>query len=189
MVGNLNAALVLGAGVASVLSPCVIPVVPLIVTGTAADHKLRPVLIVTGLVARVRGDGRRVVAVRRGRRALDVQGREGRRRAHRPVRTPADLRRQPLQAPRRHLSPCGTRGRQDQWVRPGRAARRHLDSLCRPDVVRRARAGRDRTARDGRALRTCSSTPSGSPFRCSLVAYATQAFQEPVPRAGQGSSE
>src|SRR4030065_351331 len=49
MVSNLNAALVLGAGVASVLSPCVIPVVPLIVTGTARDHKLRPVLIVSGL--------------------------------------------------------------------------------------------------------------------------------------------
>jgi len=49
MVSNLNAALVLGAGVASVLSPCVIPVVPLIVSGTARDHKLRPVLIVAGL--------------------------------------------------------------------------------------------------------------------------------------------
>lgn len=49
MVSELNAVLVLGAGVASVLSPCVIPVVPLIVTGTAADHKLRPVLIVSGL--------------------------------------------------------------------------------------------------------------------------------------------
>lgn len=49
MVSELNAMLVLGAGVASVLSPCVIPVVPLIVTGTATDHKLRPVLIVSGL--------------------------------------------------------------------------------------------------------------------------------------------
>ncbi|RPI07628.1 MAG: hypothetical protein EHM71_10155 [Zetaproteobacteria bacterium] len=49
MVSELNAVLVLGAGVASVLSPCVIPVVPLIVTGTATDHKLRPVLIVSGL--------------------------------------------------------------------------------------------------------------------------------------------
>ena len=49
MVSNLNAALVLGAGLASVLSPCVIPVIPLIVTGTARDHKLRPVLIVAGL--------------------------------------------------------------------------------------------------------------------------------------------
>ncbi|MHB0963251.1 MAG: cytochrome c biogenesis CcdA family protein [Gemmatimonadaceae bacterium] len=49
MVSELNAVLVLGAGVASVLSPCVIPVVPLIVTGTATEHKLRPVLIVGGL--------------------------------------------------------------------------------------------------------------------------------------------
>ena len=49
MPSDLHAALVLGAGVASVLSPCVIPVVPLIVTGTANDHKLRPVLIVAGL--------------------------------------------------------------------------------------------------------------------------------------------
>lgn len=49
MVSELNAVLVLGAGVASVLSPCVIPVLPLIVTGTARDHRLRPVLIVAGL--------------------------------------------------------------------------------------------------------------------------------------------
>ncbi|HEY5492693.1 MAG TPA: cytochrome c biogenesis CcdA family protein [Gemmatimonadaceae bacterium] len=49
MVSNLNAVLVLGAGLVSVLSPCVIPVVPLIVTGTAEDHKLRPLLIVSGL--------------------------------------------------------------------------------------------------------------------------------------------
>lgn len=49
MVSQLNALLVLGAGLVSVLSPCVIPVVPLIVTGTAEDHKLRPVLIVSGL--------------------------------------------------------------------------------------------------------------------------------------------
>src|SRR5450759_3462507 len=49
MVSNLNAALVFGAGLVSVLSPCVIPVVPLIVTGTAKDHRLRPVLIVSGL--------------------------------------------------------------------------------------------------------------------------------------------
>jgi cytochrome c-type biogenesis protein len=46
---ELNALLVLGAGLASVLSPCVLPVVPLIVTGTVDDHKLRPVLIVSGL--------------------------------------------------------------------------------------------------------------------------------------------
>ncbi len=37
------------AGVASVASPCVLPVVPIIVTGSAEDHRLRPVLIVAGL--------------------------------------------------------------------------------------------------------------------------------------------
>lgn len=51
MTVELNAALVFAAGVASVLSPCVVPVVPLIVTGTAEDHKARPLLIVTGLAA------------------------------------------------------------------------------------------------------------------------------------------
>ncbi len=49
MVSQMNAALVFGAGFASVLSPCVLPVVPLIVSGTTKDHKLRPVLIVAGL--------------------------------------------------------------------------------------------------------------------------------------------
>ncbi|MFO7576828.1 MAG: cytochrome c biogenesis CcdA family protein [Pelovirga sp.] len=37
------------AGVASVASPCVLPVVPIIVTGTEKDHRLRPLLIVSGL--------------------------------------------------------------------------------------------------------------------------------------------
>ncbi len=46
---ELNVVLVFGAGLASVLSPCVLPVVPIIVTGRATDHKLRPVLIVSGL--------------------------------------------------------------------------------------------------------------------------------------------
>lgn len=38
-----------GAGVASVASPCVLPVVPLLVTGTADDHRARPALVVVGL--------------------------------------------------------------------------------------------------------------------------------------------
>jgi cytochrome c-type biogenesis protein len=38
-----------GAGLASVASPCVLPVVPLLVTGTAEDHRARPALIVLGL--------------------------------------------------------------------------------------------------------------------------------------------
>lgn len=41
--------IVIFAGLASVASPCVLPVVPIIVTGTEQDHKYRPVLIVIGL--------------------------------------------------------------------------------------------------------------------------------------------
>ena len=37
------------AGIASIASPCVLPMVPIIVTGTSDDHKYRPLLIVTGL--------------------------------------------------------------------------------------------------------------------------------------------
>lgn len=37
------------AGFASIASPCVLPMVPIIVTGTNDDHKYRPLLIVTGL--------------------------------------------------------------------------------------------------------------------------------------------
>lgn len=39
------------AGLASVASPCVLPVVPLLVTGTAEEHRWRPALVVTGLSA------------------------------------------------------------------------------------------------------------------------------------------
>jgi cytochrome c-type biogenesis protein len=39
------------AGLASVASPCVLPVVPLLVTGTAEDHRSRPALVVAGLAA------------------------------------------------------------------------------------------------------------------------------------------
>jgi cytochrome c-type biogenesis protein len=46
-----TAALAFGAGLASVLSPCVLPVVPLIVTGTADEHRSRPALVVLGLAA------------------------------------------------------------------------------------------------------------------------------------------
>lgn len=42
-------AMVCGAGLASVASPCVLPVVPIIVAGTEQDHKYRPLLIVIGL--------------------------------------------------------------------------------------------------------------------------------------------
>ncbi|SEA72181.1 cytochrome c-type biogenesis protein [Desulfuromusa kysingii] len=42
-------AMTLFAGIASIASPCVLPVVPIIVTGTENDHKHRPLLIVLGL--------------------------------------------------------------------------------------------------------------------------------------------
>lgn len=37
------------AGLASIASPCVLPVVPIIVTGASDDHRHRPLLIVLGL--------------------------------------------------------------------------------------------------------------------------------------------
>ncbi len=40
-----------GAGLASVASPCVLPVLPLIVTGTTDEHRSRPALIVAGIAA------------------------------------------------------------------------------------------------------------------------------------------
>jgi cytochrome c-type biogenesis protein len=49
--GASSLALAFGAGLASVASPCVLPVVPLLVTGTAEDHRGRPALIVVGLAA------------------------------------------------------------------------------------------------------------------------------------------
>jgi cytochrome c-type biogenesis protein len=51
VVGLAEIALTFGAGLASVASPCVLPVVPLIVTGTADEHRSRPALVVTGLAA------------------------------------------------------------------------------------------------------------------------------------------
>ncbi len=41
----------MGAGLASVASPCVLPVLPIILTGTAEDHRYRPLLVVIGLGA------------------------------------------------------------------------------------------------------------------------------------------
>lgn len=41
--------LAVGAGLASVLSPCVLPVVPVIVAGADKNDRLRPLLIVIGL--------------------------------------------------------------------------------------------------------------------------------------------
>ena len=45
----INIVLTIGAGTASVASPCILPVLPIVVTGTEKDHKLRPLLIVGGL--------------------------------------------------------------------------------------------------------------------------------------------
>ena len=47
--GLTNIALAVGAGLASVLSPCVLPVVPVIVAGAERNDRLRPLLIVLGL--------------------------------------------------------------------------------------------------------------------------------------------
>src|SRR5574337_699084 len=47
--GLLNILLAIGAGLASVLSPCVLPVVPVIVAGAERKDALRPLLVVLGL--------------------------------------------------------------------------------------------------------------------------------------------
>ncbi|HEX9401317.1 MAG TPA: cytochrome c biogenesis CcdA family protein [Anaeromyxobacter sp.] len=47
--GPSTLALTFGAGLASVASPCVLPVLPLIVTGTADEHRARPALVVAGI--------------------------------------------------------------------------------------------------------------------------------------------
>jgi cytochrome c-type biogenesis protein len=50
-VGLSSVALTFGAGLASVASPCVLPVIPLVLAGTAEDHRSRPALIVAGIAA------------------------------------------------------------------------------------------------------------------------------------------
>lgn len=47
--GVSTMALSVGAGVASVLSPCVLPVIPVIVAGAEKNDRLRPLLVVLGL--------------------------------------------------------------------------------------------------------------------------------------------
>ncbi len=42
-------ALTFGAGLASVASPCVLPVVPIVVAGTAEEHRWRPAMVVAGI--------------------------------------------------------------------------------------------------------------------------------------------
>jgi cytochrome c-type biogenesis protein len=47
--GLSTLALSFGAGLASVASPCVLPVLPIIVAGTAEEHRSRPALVVLGI--------------------------------------------------------------------------------------------------------------------------------------------
>jgi len=46
---SVNFWLVFVAGMASVFSPCVLPVIPIVVTGSVKDHKFRPILIIAGI--------------------------------------------------------------------------------------------------------------------------------------------
>ncbi|MFO0585827.1 MAG: cytochrome c biogenesis protein CcdA [Anaeromyxobacter sp.] len=46
-----TAALAFGAGLASVASPCVLPVLPIVVAGRADEHRARPALVVAGVAA------------------------------------------------------------------------------------------------------------------------------------------
>ena len=50
-IGLSAVALSFGAGLARVASPCVLPVVPIIVAGTADEHRSRPALVVAGISA------------------------------------------------------------------------------------------------------------------------------------------
>ncbi|MDD5284904.1 MAG: cytochrome c biogenesis CcdA family protein [Desulfuromonadaceae bacterium] len=45
----INIGMAIGAGVASVLSPCVLPVIPIIMAGAERNDRLRPLIVVTGL--------------------------------------------------------------------------------------------------------------------------------------------
>jgi len=48
-IGLADVVLSFGAGLASVASPCVLPVVPIIVAGPAEEHRARPALVVAGI--------------------------------------------------------------------------------------------------------------------------------------------
>ena len=45
----LSLVMAIGAGLASVLSPCVLPVIPIVMAGSERDDRLRPLMVVTGL--------------------------------------------------------------------------------------------------------------------------------------------
>ena len=48
-IGIMSIIMSIAAGIASVASPCVLPVIPIVVTGTEDEHYLRPVFVVLGL--------------------------------------------------------------------------------------------------------------------------------------------
>jgi cytochrome c-type biogenesis protein len=48
-VNIVNIVMAVGAGLASVLSPCVLPVIPIIMAGAERDDRLRPLIVVIGL--------------------------------------------------------------------------------------------------------------------------------------------
>ena len=48
-VSIVNIFMAVGAGLASVLSPCVLPVIPIIMAGAERNDRLRPLIVVTGL--------------------------------------------------------------------------------------------------------------------------------------------
>jgi cytochrome c-type biogenesis protein len=48
-VSIINIVMAVGAGLASVLSPCVLPVIPIIMAGAERNDRLRPLIVVTGL--------------------------------------------------------------------------------------------------------------------------------------------
>ncbi|THB68164.1 MAG: cytochrome c biogenesis protein CcdA [Gammaproteobacteria bacterium] len=50
MEAEISASVMFLAGLSSVLMPCILPILPILLTGTADDHKLRPLLVVLGLV-------------------------------------------------------------------------------------------------------------------------------------------
>ena len=45
----ISLVMAIGAGLASVLSPCVLPVIPIVMAGSERDDRLRPLMVVTGL--------------------------------------------------------------------------------------------------------------------------------------------
>lgn len=45
----INIAMAIGAGLASVLSPCVLPVIPIVMAGAEGKNRLRPLVVVLGL--------------------------------------------------------------------------------------------------------------------------------------------